>query len=75
MQLVAVDWFKDTKRIDHVARHKGSVAQVKQACHTPSFPTLHSVIAVLLLKVRCIKSCVLIIVYLRSDQVQCAEKC
>jgi len=28
MQLVAVDWFKDAKRIDHVARHKSSVAQV-----------------------------------------------
>lgn len=31
MQLVAVDWFKDTKRIDHVAKRKGCVAQV-QTC-------------------------------------------
>ena len=29
MQLVAVDWFKDVKRIDHVARRKGCVAQVQ----------------------------------------------
>jgi len=29
MDLVAVDWFKDTKRMDHVARHRGSAAQVK----------------------------------------------
>ncbi|XP_010056185.2 protein ENHANCED DISEASE RESISTANCE 2 isoform X1 [Eucalyptus grandis] len=28
MDLVAVDWFKDTKRIDHVARRKGCAAQV-----------------------------------------------
>ncbi|KAL6985649.1 Protein ENHANCED DISEASE RESISTANCE 2 [Sarracenia purpurea var. burkii] len=28
MELVAVDWFKDTKRIDHVARRHGSAAQV-----------------------------------------------
>ncbi|KAL2609496.1 hypothetical protein R1flu_028069 [Riccia fluitans] len=28
MELLAVDWFKDTKRIDHVARRKGSVATV-----------------------------------------------
>ncbi|XP_024396181.1 protein ENHANCED DISEASE RESISTANCE 2 isoform X3 [Physcomitrium patens] len=28
MQLVAVDWFKDIKRIDHVAKRKGCVAQV-----------------------------------------------
>ncbi|KAH8499681.1 hypothetical protein H0E87_015059 [Populus deltoides] len=28
MDLVAVDWFKDTKRMDHVARHRGSAAQV-----------------------------------------------
>ncbi|XP_068649754.1 protein ENHANCED DISEASE RESISTANCE 2-like isoform X2 [Aristolochia californica] len=28
MELVAVDWFKDTKRMDHVARRKGCVAQV-----------------------------------------------
>ena len=50
MQLVAVDWFKDARRIDHVARHKSSVAQVRQACHTPSrCPTLYSVITVLFL--------------------------
>ncbi|KAG5540380.1 hypothetical protein RHGRI_020564 [Rhododendron griersonianum] len=28
MDLVAVDWFKDTKRIDHVARRRGCAAQV-----------------------------------------------
>eukprot|EP01018_Ginkgo_biloba_P007629 Gb_17513 [translate_table: standard] len=28
MQLVAVDWFKDVKRMDHVARQKGCAAQV-----------------------------------------------
>ncbi|XP_066378472.1 protein ENHANCED DISEASE RESISTANCE 2-like [Miscanthus floridulus] len=28
MELVAIDWFKDTKRMDHVARRKGSAAQV-----------------------------------------------
>ncbi|KAG5540377.1 hypothetical protein RHGRI_020564 [Rhododendron griersonianum] len=27
MDLVAVDWFKDTKRIDHVARRRGCAAQ------------------------------------------------
>lgn len=28
MDLVAVDWFKDTKRMDHVARRHGCAAQV-----------------------------------------------
>ncbi|GAV88834.1 START domain-containing protein/DUF1336 domain-containing protein [Cephalotus follicularis] len=28
MDLVAVDWFKDMKRMDHVARHQGCAAQV-----------------------------------------------
>ncbi|XP_052311282.1 protein ENHANCED DISEASE RESISTANCE 2 isoform X2 [Populus trichocarpa] len=28
MDLVAVDWFKDTKRMDHVSRRRGSAAQV-----------------------------------------------
>ncbi|KAK4794376.1 hypothetical protein SAY86_012370 [Trapa natans] len=28
MDLIAVDWFKDTKRMDHVARRKGCAAQV-----------------------------------------------
>ncbi|XAR70714.1 hypothetical protein NMG60_11027674 [Bertholletia excelsa] len=28
MELVAVDWFKDTKRMDHVARRRGCAAQV-----------------------------------------------
>lgn len=28
MELVAVDWFKDAKRMDHVARRKGSAVQV-----------------------------------------------
>jgi len=30
MELVAIDWFKDTKRMDHVARRKGSAAQVRK---------------------------------------------
>lgn len=29
MDLVAVDWFKDSKRIDHVARRPGCAAQVR----------------------------------------------
>lgn len=28
MDLVAVDWLKDTKRMDHVARRQGCAAQV-----------------------------------------------
>jgi len=28
MELVAIDWFKDTRRMDHVARRKGCAAQV-----------------------------------------------
>lgn len=28
MTLVAVDWFKDVKRMDHVARRKGCAVQV-----------------------------------------------
>jgi len=36
MDLVAVDWFKDTKRMDHVARHRGSAAQVKTFQAPPS---------------------------------------
>lgn len=27
MDIVAVDWFKDTKRMDHVARRRGCAAQ------------------------------------------------
>ena len=30
MELVAIDWFKDTERMDHVARRKGSAAQVRK---------------------------------------------
>jgi hypothetical protein len=30
MELAAIDWFKDTKRMDNVARQKGCVAQVTQ---------------------------------------------
>lgn len=30
MELVAVDWFKDAKRMDHVARRKGSAVQVRK---------------------------------------------
>lgn len=29
MDLVAVDWFKDTKRMDHVAKRPGCAAQVR----------------------------------------------
>jgi len=29
MELVAIDWFKDTRRMDHVARRKGCAAQVR----------------------------------------------
>ncbi|KAK9214881.1 hypothetical protein WN944_006881 [Citrus x changshan-huyou] len=35
MDLVAVDWFKDTKRMDHVARRQGCAAQV--ACEKGLF--------------------------------------
>jgi hypothetical protein len=28
MELVAIDWLEDTKRMDHVARRKGCAAQV-----------------------------------------------
>jgi hypothetical protein len=28
MELAAIDWFKDTKRMDNVGRQKGCVAQV-----------------------------------------------
>ena len=28
MELVAVDWFKDVKRMDHVARRQGCAVQV-----------------------------------------------
>ncbi|KAF8676720.1 hypothetical protein HU200_046835 [Digitaria exilis] len=36
MQLAAIDWFKDTKRMDNVARQKGCVAQVaaEKGMHT-----------------------------------------
>lgn len=30
MELVAIDWFKDTKRMDHVAKRKGCAAQVRK---------------------------------------------
>ncbi|KAL7187987.1 hypothetical protein ACSBR1_037930 [Camellia fascicularis] len=33
MELVAVDWFKDTKRMDHVARRCGCAAQVPGLTH------------------------------------------
>ncbi|KAL6544190.1 Protein ENHANCED DISEASE RESISTANCE 2 [Orobanche gracilis] len=33
MDLVAVDWFKDTKRMDHVARRSGCAAQVPGSTH------------------------------------------
>jgi hypothetical protein len=34
MELVAVDWFKDAKRMDHVARRKGCAVQVS-SCLNP----------------------------------------
>lgn len=34
MELVAVDWLKDVKRMDHVARRKGCAVQV---CHIYDF--------------------------------------
>lgn len=40
MQLVAVDWFKDVKRIDHVAKRKGCVAQVQLLVPIRSKPLL-----------------------------------
>ncbi|XP_043808449.1 protein ENHANCED DISEASE RESISTANCE 2 isoform X2 [Manihot esculenta] len=33
MDLVAVDWFKDTKRMDHVARRQGCAAKVPGSTH------------------------------------------
>lgn len=36
MDLVAVDWFKDTKRMDHVARRQGCAAKVRSS----AFPSL-----------------------------------
>ena len=32
MELVAADWFKDTKRMDDVAKRKGCAAQVSKLC-------------------------------------------
>lgn len=37
MDLVAVDWFKDTKRMDHVARRQGCAAQVTKPIFVPTF--------------------------------------
>lgn len=39
MDLVAVDWFKDTKRMDHVARRQGCAAQV---CILEAFPWVNA---------------------------------
>jgi len=36
LDLVAVDWFKDTKRMDHVARRQGCAAQVSTSPANPS---------------------------------------
>ena len=35
LDLVAVDWFKDTKRMDHVVRRQGCAAQVSTS---PAYP-------------------------------------
>lgn len=32
MDLVAVDWFKDRRRMDHVARRRGCAAQASSSC-------------------------------------------
>lgn len=37
MELVAVDWFKDVKRMDHVARRKGCAVQVSCISDSMSF--------------------------------------
>lgn len=37
MELVAVDWLKNTKRMDHVARRTGCAAQVGYRCNIISF--------------------------------------
>ncbi|XP_062189579.1 protein ENHANCED DISEASE RESISTANCE 2-like isoform X2 [Phragmites australis] len=37
MELAAIDWFKDTKRMDNVARQKGCVAQVAAGKGTHTF--------------------------------------
>ena len=37
MDLVAVDWFKDTKRMDHVARRRGCAAQVSKIVTSNAF--------------------------------------
>ncbi|RRT42149.1 hypothetical protein B296_00056578 [Ensete ventricosum] len=36
MELVAVDWFKDVKRIDHVARRKGCAVQATAPKQLPN---------------------------------------
>jgi len=40
MELVAVDWFKDTKRMDHVARRKGCAVQVNSCLNSDIMNTL-----------------------------------
>ena len=40
MELVAVDWFKDTKRMDHVARRKGCAVQVSSCLNSDIMNTL-----------------------------------
>lgn len=44
MDLVAVDWFKDTKRIDHVARRQGCAAQVSMRSYLFNFICLCTVL-------------------------------
>lgn len=41
MDLVAVDWFKDTKRMDHVARRPGCAAQVS-SCDFVNYEVVNS---------------------------------
>ena len=45
MELVAVDWFKDTKRMDHVARRSGCAAQVSVIGYSFLFLVLLLIIA------------------------------
>ena len=40
MELVAVDWFKDTKRMDHVARRKGCAVQVSSCLNSDIMNTI-----------------------------------
>lgn len=55
MDLVAVDWFKEKKRMDHVARRKGCAAQVRVKLHF--FASLF--LTFKLLELSCLYNCAL----------------